>query len=221
LTSSLPKGATDVIAGAVNKALQTSLDVAVRSLGGRKVKHADTMHKLAVGASGAVGGAFGLPAIALELPASTTLMLRSIAEIAQSEGESLESPEARLACLQVLALGGPSQDDDAVDTGYFAVRAIMAKTLEEAAAYVASHGVAQQGAPALVRFLAQIAARYGVTVSQKLVAQSVPVIGAAGGAAINVIFLAHFQDLARGHFIVRRLERKYGPDAVRQAYAAL
>jgi hypothetical protein len=58
-------------------------------------------------------------------------------------------------------------------------------------------------------------------VSEKFVAQSVPVIGAAGGAAINVMFMTHFQDLARGHFIVRRLERKYGAEHVRAVYATL
>ena len=148
-------------------------------------------------------------------------MLRSIAETARSEGESLESAEARLACLQVFALGGPAHQDDALDTSYFAVRATMATTLEEAARYVTTHGMASKGAPVLVRLLTQISTRFGVPVSQKLVAQTVPVIGAAGGAALNVIFLATFQDLARGHFIVRRLERTYGPETVRAAYSTL
>ena len=39
-----------------------------------------------VGASGAIGGAFGLASVAVELPISTTIMLRSIADIARSEG---------------------------------------------------------------------------------------------------------------------------------------
>jgi EcsC protein family len=220
-TRMFPRAATEAILTATNKALQTALDVAIRSLGTRQVRRADALHKAAVGATGAIGGAFGLAAIALELPASTTLMLRSIADIARSEGESLASPEARLACLQVFALGGPAPQDDAAEAGYFAVRAAMAKALEEAAEYVTRHGVTSRAAPALVRFVTQIAARFGVPVSEKFVAQSVPVIGAAGGATINVLFLDHFQDLARGHFIVRRLERKYGPDLVRDVYATL
>ena len=44
------------------------------------------------------------------------------------------------------------------------------------------------------------------------------VVGAAGGALINTLFIDHFQDMARGHFVVRRLERVYGTDAVRAAY---
>jgi hypothetical protein len=31
----------------------------------------------------------------------------------------------------------------------------------------------------------------------------------------------HFQDVARGHFIVRRLERKYGVDIVKDEYQKL
>jgi hypothetical protein len=57
-------------------------------------------------ASGALGGAFGLLGLALELPISTALMLRSIAAIAQTQGEDMNSPTARLACLEVFALGG-------------------------------------------------------------------------------------------------------------------
>jgi hypothetical protein len=34
-------------------------------------------------------------------------MLRSIADIARSEGEDLSDPEAALSCVEVFALGGP------------------------------------------------------------------------------------------------------------------
>ena len=48
--------------------------------------------------------------------------------------------------------------------------------------------------------------------------QAVPAIGAAGGAAINLVFINHFQDMARGHFTVRRLERKYGAEVIQREY---
>ena len=48
-----------------------------------------------------------------------------------------------------------------------------------------------------------------------------PLIGALGGAAVNYAFIDHFQEIARGHFTVRRLERRYGKDAVRTAYDKL
>jgi len=69
-----------------------------------------------------------------------------------------------------------------------------------------------------VRLLAQIASRFGLVVSQKVAAQAIPVLGAIGGAAVNAAFVDHFQTLARGHFIVRRLERTYGKGTVRRAY---
>lgn len=121
----------------------------------------------------------------------------------------------------MFSLGGPRQQDDAVESGYFAVRAALATAMTDAAEYLATHGVAQKGAPALVRLTAQIAARFGIPVSEKILAQSVPVIGALGGAGINLLFMDHFQNLARGHFIVRRLERKYGSDGVERAYRPL
>ncbi len=81
--------------------------------------------------------------------------------------------------------------------------------------------MAKGSAPAIVRLIAMIAARFNVQVSQKAAAMMVPVVGAAGGALVNTLFINHFQDMARGHFTVRRLERRYGADAVQQAYRSL
>ncbi len=54
--------------------------------------------------------------------------------------------------------------------------------------------------------------------AQKAAAQAVPVQGAISGAAVNSLFMDHFQGLAQGHFTVRRLERTYGKGTVRLAY---
>jgi hypothetical protein len=40
-----------------------------------------------------------------------------------------------------------------------------------------------------------------------IMAQSVSVVGGHCGAAINVLFIDHFYDMVRGHFIVHRLEQ--------------
>ena len=72
-----------------------------------------------------------------------------------------------------------------------------------------------------MRFITKIAARFEFVVSQKAAAQLVPILGAAGGAIVNVLFIDHYQEIARGHFTVRRLERKYSPALIRDAYAAL
>ncbi len=186
----------------------------------------DRGHKALAAVSGAIGGAFGITTLAVELPVSTTLMLRSIAEIAQREGEDLADPEAALACMQVFALGGRGSTQgegaagNAAESGYFAVRGALAKAMSEAARYAAGRGLVDESAPALMRFAGQVGARFGGVVSQKLAAQAVPVLGALGGAAVNTAFMDHFQAIARGHFTVRRLERRYGKSLVREAYEA-
>src|SRR5207248_2064595 len=77
------------------------------------------LHLAAVAASGAVGGAFGLATLPLELPLSTTLILRSVADIARGEGEDLEDPEGLLSCLEVFALGS-GRDVALGESSYFA-----------------------------------------------------------------------------------------------------
>jgi hypothetical protein len=215
----LPKRAALMVTNATQRALSTALRFALVTLDDRpSARSADALHKTLVAATGAGGGLFGMPALAFELPLSTTIMLRSIADVARSEGEDVRAPEGRLACLQVFALGGRPSNDDAVESAYFAMRIALARALADAAQYVAERGVVADGAPALLRFIVQVAARYGAVVSEKTAAQALPLIGAAGGAVLNTVFLDHFQDVARGHFIVRRLERDYDHETVRRAY---
>jgi hypothetical protein len=218
----LPKSWNQMVNDATRKSLEAALDVAIWTMDhSQSGTPSNWWHKLAVGTTGAAGGAFGLPALTIELPVSTTIMLRSIADIARSEGEDLKRPDARLQCLQVLGLGGTSKSDDGADTGYFAARAAMAKAVSDAATYLARKGVAQHGAPAIVRLITQIASRFSIVVSQKAAAQAVPVVGAFGGAVINTIFIDHFQDMGKGHFIVRRLERIHGPGEIERVYGEL
>jgi hypothetical protein len=152
---------------------------------------------------------------------TTVIILRSIAEIARSEGHDLSRPGVRMACLEVFALGGPRSRDDAAETGYFAVRAALAKTLSDAAQHIAERGLAQEGAPVLVRLVERIAARFGLVVEEKVALGAIPLISAASGGLINSVFIEHFQAKARGHFIVRRLEASRGEQAVREVYEQL
>jgi hypothetical protein len=214
----LPASASQAITAATTKALEMALEVALRSLQQAPRAGSQRLHKALATASGAVGGAFGLASLPIELPLSTIIMLRSIAEIARSEGEDLSDPEAALSCVQVFALGGRPGSADASESGYFAVRGILAKSVTQAARFVVERGVVEEGGPILVRFISQVASRFGVVVTQKLAAQAIPLVGALGGAAVNYAFIEHFQEVARGHFTVRRLERAYGKEAVRKAY---
>ena len=219
----LPSRMQKAVHAATEAALLKALDVAVRSLGTTKRRaSSDKMHRWAAAASGAAGGAFGIVALGIELPVSTTVILRSIADIAAAEGEDPREVDTRLACLTVFALGStPDHKEDPAESGYFAARSALATAVSEAAKHLAQKGMGKGTAPALVRLVTLIAARFGVVVSEKAAAQLVPILGAAGGALINTLFIGHYQDMARGHFIVRRLERAHGEARIRVAYERL
>jgi len=218
----LPSPARKAIALATESALKAALRVAVRSLNATaQGKASNRWHMAAGSATGAVGGAFGMAATAVELPVSTTILLRSIADIAREQGEDVRTPEAALACLEVFALGGERPTEAGQESSYFAARAGLAQSVSESARFLLKQGMASETAPVLVRLVSQIAARFGVVVTEKVAAQAVPVVGAVGGAAVNAAFAHHFQGTARGHFTVRRLERKHGADVVRFEYERL
>lgn len=214
----LPKNWSVVVHRTTRTALLRALEVGVATLRPGRRQSSERMHKILAGASGGIGGAFGLIALPIELPISTTIMLRSIADIAQSEGHDIRELETRLSCLEVFALGGEKKSDNAAESAYWAVRAGLAQSFAEAMAYLTRKKVVEESAPAIMRLISAIASRFGVVVSEQVAAKAVPVIGAAGGSLVNVLFLNHFQDMARGHFIVKRLEKKYGTDFIRQLY---
>ncbi len=219
--SYIPEKARKVAERATALALDAAMKVALRSLDPAQKPSSNLFHKSLATASGAAGGAFGFAALPIELPVSTTLILRSIADIARAEGEDIHDPATALACMEVFALGGRTEVDDHMESGYFAVRAVLAQSISEATKYLLHRKVADQAAPAVVKLIAQIAARFGIAVSQKALAQAIPVLGAVGGAAVNYAFIEHFQSIARGHFAVRRLERVYGQDFIRAEYERL
>jgi hypothetical protein len=217
----LPPRLQAAVASATQKALAAAMKMALASLDAQPAKDSLRIHRRLAALTGGVGGAVGLASLPLELPVSTTIMLRSIAEIAQAEGEDLRHPGAALACLEVFALGGHSAEGNVLEGGYLALRAVLAKSVSDAARFLTVRQVSNEAAPALARLIGAIGARFGMVVSQKTAAQAIPVIGAISGAAINVAFTEHFQSLARGHFVVRRLERLYTPAVVHAEYARI
>ncbi|GAB6068763.1 EcsC family protein [Methylothermus subterraneus] len=215
----LPKEWVKPINYLTREALSRAWEVALWTLPSAKISH--SAHKVLAGLSGALGGSFGLPSLALELPVSATLMLRAIAATARELGEDLRDPEAKLACLEVFALGGKAKTGDAAETGYYAVRAALAKALEESLRHLMKKGLAKESAPVLIKLIDAIAQRFSVQVTQKFALQTLPAIGAVSGAAINFIFMDHFQKTAQAHFTLRQLERIYGRERIRQAYVEL
>jgi hypothetical protein len=228
LLSRIPAFANEKITDATEVALRKCLSIALRTLGRRDAaplivpdRPSNLLHKFAVATTGAAGGAFGLFALPVELPVTTTLMFRSICDIARSEGEDLTSIETQLQCLTVLGMGGTSSEDDDADLGYFIMRGALAQAVSKASSEIATKGFSAHGSAALLRLLNAIAARFSVQVSEQIAAKSIPAIGAVLGAMVNTVFIDHFQQVAHGHFTVRRLERQYGQPTVEAAYQTL
>lgn len=237
LLGRLPNSIQTQMSHITEEALTTALNVATRTLDDEKVKAPWKLtHKVAATISGVAGGMFGAPALVAELPITTVIILRSIADIARSKGENLNDPAARLACIEVFALGSGGRDApaEAIDplrpgaeaeagfirASYFVARAAMAQQVT-AAAEILTRGTASGGATALTRLIATVAQRFGVAVSEKAAAQAIPIVGAVGGGLINALFVDHFQNTADAHFTVRKLEREYGTEVVRQEYERL
>lgn len=216
----LPDKVRSSVHKAAEKSIAVAFDVASSTFPGQTsiTQSNNFVHKVAVAGTGGLGGFFGPLALFIELPLSATLMMRSIIDVAQSEGEDIRNPETKLACLQVFAFGGPSEKDDAAGSGYIMTRAALARTFADASRVLLGREAAQESAGVIAKVIASVAARFQVIVSEKVAAQLVPLIGAAGGAGINVLFMDHFQGIARGHFIVRRLEKKYGVEEVQRQY---
>ena len=220
----LPKSVNARLRDLVKTAIFRCLDMAVRTLDLDDPDEAwDTpspwVGKLMTGVTGGVGGFIGPLALPFELPLTTTLMLRDIAEIARDEGEDLKDPEALLACLEVFALGGGREEEGAeLNLEYFAVRAALSELTREAARTLMERGAINASTPVIARLIGEIVSRFGFAVGDRFASGVFPVIGAIGGASVNMIFMDHFQRVARSHFTVRRLERAFGAERVRAAY---
>jgi len=218
----MPNAANAGLNGIIEAAMRRCLHLAINSIE-TSSRHppATGMSSLLVGINGGVSGFFGLAALPIELPVTTTLMLRAIADTARHQGEDLTQLEARLACLEVFALGARAPRQR-MDVGYYACRMMLSKLASNASIYLVERGVpSAAGAPVVNSLVTEIASRFGVVVSERFAAGALPVLGAVGGATVNVIFMNHFQRIARGHFTIRRLERIYGREVIERHYEDL
>jgi hypothetical protein len=237
--SKLPEGVKTSALKASRKAIETSLTLAVKTIAPAAEKPeifsivdvsdrnrvSRNSHTMAAAFSGGVGGVFGPLALAIELPVSTSLIMRSIASTANDYGFDLKDPAVLMECLFVFAIGGPSKADDGMDSSYISSRVAMASLLRNAASAMMELpakqlllSVENKTAPAVVRVVSAISEAFGVRVSQKFVAQLAPVIGVVGGAGINLAFANFFGQAAEYHFGIKRLEAIYGSGLVQAQY---
>jgi len=155
----------------------------------------ETAAPIAAALSGAAGGAGGLVTSVAELPVTITLILGTIRAAAEAEGFDPDDPATKAEILRCFASGTPLGGDDGVNTAFVGAR------------------FAVTGA-ALNRLVAALAPKIAATLSQKLAAQAVPVLGAVSGAALNAAFLTHYRELARIRFRLLRLSQDHGADRV-------
>jgi len=201
------------------KVLQKVVETNLLSMKSDKVDASplNNAYKAMVTSSGILGGAFGATAFAIDLGLTTKLMMRSIMDIARSEGEDLNTLDTQLACLQVFALGGKTKHDDSLDTGYFASRLALNAAVKGSTSKLVE-GLLVGASQPMLRVIAMVASRFSIQVSEKFAAQAVPVVGAIGGGAINLAFIRHFQNMTQAHFSIRRLERQYGEGLIEKVY---
>ena len=175
------------------QALEVSFDAAARTRGGAVPDTSDWLSKAVTLGTGAAGGMGGLPSALAELPVTTTVILRAIQTIAAEYGFDPSDPDTRAECLQVFASAGPLEDDDGTDLSFLTLRLSLT-------------GASMQ------TVLKQIAPRLASVLGQKLAAQTVPVLGAVTGAAINYSFTSYYQEMAHIQFGLRRLAEETGED---------
>ena len=190
----LPKPLRAQVEGAVRAALLRSYELAARSRRGG-VFGSDRAHRLIGTVSGALGGLGGLPTALAELPVATTLIFRAVQGVAAQYDEDPLSETTRAECLRVFGAGGPGAADDGVNTTFMGARLSLT-------------------GPALSKIIARVAPRFGAVLSQKLMTQAVPIIGAAAGAGTNYAFVDYYIEMAHVHFGLRRVAREHGDGPV-------
>lgn len=137
-------------------------------------------------AMGAAGGLGGVSTALMELPATTTMLLRSIQGTAAREGFDPAEEGVKFDCVRVLSAAGPLSHDDGADTGFFSARLALT-------------------GPTMQRLIALVAPRLSIVLGQKLAAQSVPLLGAITGGGTNYVYTKYYQQIAHVHFGLRRL----------------
>ena len=189
-----------------------------------------TFHKVAAAASGAVGGSLG-PLTALgDVIVSTTLIMRSIQEIARDYGEDLANPEALADCLSVLAMGGPRSEDDDLDSAFWEMRAglklgirekVVLKAVETGLKTEAAQKVlSSQAATEILQSAAfrKIIERFGINTQAAFAEKAVPVIGGMAGAFVNYQFLSYYQKMAHVLYRLKPIEARYEEGQVASCY---
>ncbi len=181
----LPSHARAAVEKAIRQALLLSLRGALHSRRMWPVQP-EGWSRMVTAGLGAAGGATGLPGALVELPLTTTVLLRSIQDVAVEHGFDPHSELVRFDVLEVFSSAGPLKHDDGVDTAFVSQRI----------------GLAAGGLDAVISL---VAPRLAVAFGPKVAAQLVPIIGAVAGSSVNFIYAGYYRDMAHVHFGLRKL----------------
>lgn len=194
--NALGGGAEDVLArlpkpvrAGLDAASEQALWLAMRAA--QRSRHAVTdqapwVNTACATAMGAAGGLGGMPTALIELPATTTMLLRSIQGAAKSQGFDPAAENVQFDCVRVFAAAGPLAVDDGADLGFLSVRLSLTGN-------------------ALGNLISAVAPRFSTAIGQKLAARAVPILGAFAGASSNFIYCQYYQSMAEVQFGLRRL----------------
>lgn len=190
-TSLLPKIITDKIESLSGEAVKWAYDAGISTMDAKSTREPWNIgNRLFTTGTGVVSGFVGLLGVVVDIPVTTSVMLRSIAEIARQHGEDISTPEGKLACLEVFAFGGEGKPNETTEASYWATRLSLTSVAIETA-------------------IRQIASRFSIALSQKIMAQGTPILGAVAGGMLNYSFMEFYQTMAQIHFGIREIERNY------------
>lgn len=159
---------------------------AAHSSRGALPDQADWFNRTMSTAMGAAGGFGGLPSALVELPATTTVLLRIIQGVAVEYGFDPGAESVQFDCIRVFAAAGPLDSDDGADLGFLTLRMTLT-------------GGAMQ------KLIATVAPKLAMVLGQKLATQTIPVLGAVAGATTNYVYSGYYREIAHVHFGLRRL----------------
>ena len=185
LLNRLPSEVRTQLAERTDRALRMAMEAAHRSRGVVEEMPSGRSRALTT-AMGGLGGLGGLPTALAELPVTTTMLLRAIQDVAVEHGFDPAEPGVQYDCIQVFAAAGPLDHDDGSDLAFLSTRMAVTGT-------------------ALQTLITRVAPRLATVLGQKLAAQTVPILGAAAGAATNFAYTSYYQQMAHVHFGLRRL----------------
>ena len=185
LIDSLPMTLRDQLGSATEAALRTALDAALESR--RAVPdQAGWLNTVVATAMGAAGGFGGMTSSLLELPVTTTILLRAIQGAATEQGFDPDLESVRFDCIKVIGSAGPLSYDDGADLGFLSARLALSGTNVQ-------------------RLIVTVVPKLATALGQKLAAQTIPILGAIAGATTNYVYINYYQEMAFVQFRLRRL----------------